>query len=355
MNKEKHRIKELDYAKTLAIFFMVIIHVLEELSSFGIEEKLPSGFLEKFIQFGAGPYSAPLFIFCMGFGTVFSRNHDPKKMFRRGIKLLLMGISLNLARDVVPRLLVCLFSGVSPEWEVMRFQIFNIDVLHFAGLAFMLTALLKSLKVPNLTLIPIAVLMQAAGNLISLNYVPEGIWELIFSYFIFTGDLSCFPLLNWYLSMAIGIVAGDEVKNFVGDADAEFHRTFWTCFCLLVGFLSATSFYKIDHRIYYALYDNFLYKQTFFNFLYNTLVIFMLICVIHSLTKNQENSYGFFKFCGTNLTTIYIIQWLIIGWTASFQEYLHLIQPGFAASIGLGIIIALISIGITKLLPPIKW
>ena len=45
---------------------------------------------------------------------------------------------------------------------------------------------------------------------------------------------------------------------------------------------------------------------------------------------------------------------MIIGWLTSFQDY-HGIVPGFAGSIGLGILIALVSIGITKLLPPIKW
>ena len=44
MDNKLMRQTELDYAKTLAIFFMVIIHVLEELSCFGIEETLPSGF-----------------------------------------------------------------------------------------------------------------------------------------------------------------------------------------------------------------------------------------------------------------------------------------------------------------------
>ena len=354
MEKKNKRVIELDYAKTIAIFFMVIIHVFEELSIFGIEDKLPSGFMENYVQFTAGPYAAPLFIFAMGFGSVFSRNQDPEKMFKRGLKLLAMGITLNLARDVLPRLLVCLISDTSPVWEVMRYQIFNIDVLHFAGLAYMLTALFKKLKVPYLALIPIAVLMQAVGNLISLHYTPEGFWELLFSYFIFTGDLSCFPLLTWYLSMAFGIVVGEEVKKFVGDADLEFSRAFWGCACLLTGFLSASDINGIDHRIYYALYDNFLYKQTFFNFLYNSLVIIMLLAVIHFVNRKKPIAYGFFNFCGTNLTTIYIIQWLIIGWISSFNGYLH-IEPGFSGSIVLGIIIALISMGITKLLPPIKW
>lgn len=153
--------------------------------------------------------------------------------------------------------------------------------------------------------------------------------------------------------MTVGIVAGEIVMNFEGNADVSYRRAFWSCFCLLVGFLSATYINGIDRRIYYALYDNFLYKQTFFNFVYNTLVIIMLLAAIHFFVSRFTKGYSFFKFCGTNLTTIYIIQWMIIGWMASFQDYLQ-IAPGFSGSIGLGILIALVAIGITKLLPPIK-
>ena len=50
-----------------------------------------------------------------------------------------------------------------------------------------------------------------------------------------------------------------------------------------------------------------------------------------------------------------MVQWMIIGWTASFQDYLKL-DPGMEMSVVLGILIALLSIGIAKLLPPpIKW
>ncbi len=45
---------------------------------------------------------------------------------------------------------------------------------------------------------------------------------------------------------------------------------------------------------------------------------------------------------------------MIIGWLTSFQDYLHL-EPEFGGSVGLGIVIAIISIGISKLLPPLKW
>ena len=60
---------EFDYIKTLALFFMVIIHVLEEISAYGAYEVVPAGFWENLVEFGAGPLAAPAFMCAMGAGT----------------------------------------------------------------------------------------------------------------------------------------------------------------------------------------------------------------------------------------------------------------------------------------------
>ena len=44
MKANTKRQAEFDYIKTLAIFFMVIIHVLEEISAYGAYDVMPAGF-----------------------------------------------------------------------------------------------------------------------------------------------------------------------------------------------------------------------------------------------------------------------------------------------------------------------
>ena len=88
---------EFDYIKTLAIFFMVIIHVLEEISTYGAYEVIPAGFWENLIEFGAGPLAAPAFMFAMGVGIIYSRHNEPSELFRRGVRLLILAFGLNLA------------------------------------------------------------------------------------------------------------------------------------------------------------------------------------------------------------------------------------------------------------------
>ena len=59
------RQKELDYAKTIAILFMIIIHVWENLSIYNVVTEAPEGLWENILQFGAGPLAAPVFMFCL--------------------------------------------------------------------------------------------------------------------------------------------------------------------------------------------------------------------------------------------------------------------------------------------------
>ena len=353
MANELKRQRELDYTKTLAIFMMCIIHVFEELSIYNMETSLPSGFAENLIQFAAGPLGAPMFIFATGVGMVFSRNQEPGKIFQRGVSLFLLGVLLNICRDVIPRLIVWFISGTFQGWEEYHYQLFNVDVLHFAGLAFILTALFRKKGLPPLAVLPIAVAMQAVGNWLSLVTEPKGIWEVLLSFFYYTGDLSCFSLLPWYLSLAIGVVCGTLMQTYADDPD-KLHRGFFlTSFCCLLGLLCACYFNNVDVRVFYALHENLLYRQTFFNFLYNIFNILLLLSAVHFIIKKVPMGYSFFNYCGTNLTKIYIIQWMIIGWMTSFQGYLH-IEPNFNESILLGIGIALVSMGISKLLPALK-
>ena len=354
MQIDNERRNEFDYAKTLAIFFMVIIHVVEEMSNVEFEA-LPSGFWENFIQFGAGPLAAPVFIFSMGLGIVYSRSQEPIQLFKRGVKLLIVALALNICRDVIPRLIVCLISGSAPDWEVFRYQLFNIDILHFAGLAFMLTALFKKLKVPVLVLVPIGIIMQIIGNELALLFAPTGLAEILLSYIFDTGgDLACFPILPWYLSLTVGILAGSIIQRFADRLNRIYSIGFWGGVSLLLGFLFACHYYDVDIRLFHALYEDAFYRQTFFHFLYNTLIIVIELSMIYLIIRKWKKDLPFVSFCGKNLTTIYVVQWMIIGWMTSFQDYLKL-DPGLEMSVVLGILIATVSILIAELLPRFKW
>ena len=72
----KGRQRELDWAKAFSIVAMICIHCYEQISVIDTEV-VPTGFYRNFMEFVAGPLGAPLFMFCMGVGIMYSRRNTP--------------------------------------------------------------------------------------------------------------------------------------------------------------------------------------------------------------------------------------------------------------------------------------
>ena len=343
---------EVDYIKTLAIFFMVIIHFVEDLSVFETAETAPTGFLQNFIEFCAGPLAAPVFIFAMGMGIVYSKHNEPKYLAKRAVSVLILALALNFFRDVLPYLIFTQFTeGIDPEYY--RYLMFNIDILHFAALGLLFTALLKKLRVPVWAYIPIAVLLQIAGLRLSQSPVEDPVLECVLSYFIYTGELSCFPFLLWYLNLAAGIAAGEVIIR-LRDTDRFYRVCFRMSLTMLAGFLFALNYFGVDLTVFYSLYEDVFYFQTFLHFIFNVLVIMLELSIFHFIHERTRAGYGFVKFCSSNLNTIYLIQWLIIGWFSAAWDCFGLEFASFELSVVLGILLSFICIGIAKVLPPIN-
>ena len=81
LTTNKHRLYELDIVKAIAILFMVFDHLLEE----GASDVLAESSFADFIYFMAMIPAAPVFMFLMGLGFIYSRNRDNYSyFFKRG-------------------------------------------------------------------------------------------------------------------------------------------------------------------------------------------------------------------------------------------------------------------------------
>ena len=336
---------EFDYIKTLAIFFMVIIHVLEEISAYGAYEVIPAGFWENLVEFGAGPLAAPAFMCAMGAGIIYSRHSEPSELFRRGVRILILAVGLNLVRGVIPTLTVSAARGtINPDR--IFYLMFNVDILHFAGLSLMLTALLKKLHVPPLAFVPVAIVMQIIGNLLPPLTADCPVVLYVIGSFFHTSPLSAFPLLICYIHIAAGIAFGDILIR-QKDLKRFYRIIFGGSLSLLAGLLFTLLSLGYDLKNLYVLYNELYYQQTFLHFVFNTLMILLELSLFHFLLNRFRPAEGFVRFCSENVNSIYLIQWVIIGIWVGFGGS----SFGFRGSVFWGIVIAFASIGITKILP----
>ncbi len=350
--EHQERLVSMDYAKTIAFFFMAIIHVIEEMSNFDTVAVMPSGFLQHFIEFGAGPLVAPVFMFSMGACIVLSKRNSPRQLVKRGLSIWVLALALNLIRDVVPGLLASALSGVPVDPENIYYQAFRIDILHFAAMALLLTALLKKLKTPVWAYIPIAVLMQIAGNGLEIWSPENKAAECLLSYLYSAGELAYFPLLTWYIWPAVGITAGEIILK-VNDKDRRGRVFIPLCLILLAGYLHGLTYGEYDIRAFYALYEDLFYDQTFLHLIFNTLVIVLEFAVLHVLFYRSRIGYGFCRFCGSNINTLYVVQWMIVGWTSPLKRFRG-IEFSFGTCILIGLGYAVLALGITWLLPRVN-
>ena len=85
---------ELDIAKSFAIILMILVHCFAFCSLCQID----TIYLQYFFLFAQ--CSAPLFMFAMGVGMVYTRHDSSKEFITHGIKLILMGFIINIMYSI---------------------------------------------------------------------------------------------------------------------------------------------------------------------------------------------------------------------------------------------------------------
>ena len=138
------RQKELDIAKALAIIFMIFCHVIIFASFSNLS--ISPGF-EMILNQMVANIAAPVFMFCMGIGIVFSRHNQYNILIKRGVELLLLGYFVNIGAQILPNVLDNMLNIPIPQFTIL--SLFKVDILIFAGIAFILIGILKRFNISN--------------------------------------------------------------------------------------------------------------------------------------------------------------------------------------------------------------
>ena len=347
------RQKEFDFAKAIAIVFMVIIHVYEEMCDIdAVLCDYPHGALDNILQFISGPLAAPVFMFAMGTGMIYSKHRTPKEFAKRGLHLFITSYVLNIARSAF----LMLFLDRHNTEEII-YEIFNIDILQFAGLAFLLVALLKKLNIPVVGMGGIAIIMQVIGNLLSAHIdVTQSNLQYFLGLFFYTSEVSCFPLLLWFIFPVFGVIFAAYLQHVKEIEKFYQHLTFFGV-AGLIGLCFALNFYGFNLKNFYALYEDMYYQQNALSFIFCLFVIATELSLFHYIKKviHIEKLEKALLYLSKNLNTIYIIQWLIIGNISTIlyaPAVDYLFDKTYSVPIGIGIFI--ISVLIFMLYSKIK-
>lgn len=333
-------------AKFFAIVFMVIIHTIE-----GGDGNVDSGagyFLDRVT---GGIFAAPVFMAAMGTGITYSRHADAGTMLRRGCMLLLAGYLLNAVR-ALPVLALVWLKGDDSYYAVTINELTTNDILHFAGMAFLLLGFLKYLKLNMWWSFCVAAALSVTGHFVRMVDTDNFWFNLVLSPFVgVDSDLvySCFPLLNWFMFVVAGYGMGWLIRR---------------CTNLDRLFLLATPVAVIAFGVYVAIsvhsgWGMFAEGPEAFYHMKLPELVFFLICVVislgvsHFLAKLLDGkAMAGVTRISADITRIYIVSWVIIMWLlyVPVTNYLE-IQLGIWPLVGIGIIILVISVLLARVKP----
>lgn len=301
------RDKTADIMKGLAVIFMIAVHFTEILVKQDIYDSL-SG---KIFLFLGGPPAAPVFMAVMGYYMAVSKKTMLKSILR-GFLLLTGGILLNIGLN----LSFLIRNYINKEGYDPLAYIFGVDILIFAGIAVIIISSLKPLLKIHFLIPLVLALLVTFVPIISINKLNTDS-SAKYIYAILGGEYfwSYFPVFPWLAYPLLGyssklLLQKFDLKKLINH---KLFLLYWLIFAVLITF-----FYKfiaddilILKKYYHHNYILCLWN-TGFLFLYSS-IIYKYIDYIFSL-----DTMFYTAWLGKNVTSAYVIQWLIIGNLATF-------------------------------------
>ena len=304
----------LDLLKVIAIVAMVICHTVTVLSSArpGCENEL--GYWMAEIFFGEYFTVAHAFMFCIGIGFVYSRNKEPKMLCRRGLRIYILAYVLNFARNTGYVLITSLFDA--EYLEMVGYSFFMQDILHFAGLAMMLTALFRKLKLDCRIILCISVVMSAVSQFVLWTDESSILVNALIGTFVPTSmDVtSAFTLCGWYVFVAVGICFG-EVLQRTENLKHFYKRLLCFSSVILVVYIVAT----VKNGCFFLSSEENYYCASLAEAVGLLSIDFVLISLMYFAIEKvppKAREGMFLQVClkmSKNLNQLYLAHWCIIG------------------------------------------
>ncbi len=302
-NVTRHRMHTPDLLKGMAVLFMVQVHIME---LFAQEAVLagPAGTIALFL--GAVP-AAPVFMAVMGYFIGYRRK-EPCFLARRGMRLLLAGMLLNLGLNA-HLIFNVLFRGWGATVNIWHY-VFGADILHLAGLSLIIMSLFlrvfRGRILPWLVILAVVMILPAvlpphAGGETPLAYVMAFVHS--------RAEWSYFPLLPWLAYPLAGYLFLLLEGRLMQHLDAPRPRVL--LMAILTVALGLTSRHAAgimrDLPAYYHHGPGFTLWALAFTAWWTVLLGYA------EKHAGETALARYIKWLGMHVTTVYIFQWLLIG------------------------------------------
>ncbi len=201
----------LDLGKAFPILCLPFVHTyIECTTDAGLEHGIPY----LFDSILGGPFSAPMWMFAMGVGIVYTRHNATRALIRRGLTIIGFFYLLNTFRFLIPYLIGYGITGDRVQFiDPLLYRFLGNDVLFFAGFAMIVIAFMIWLKIPKWWMFTIALAMSVISTAIGDFDVHNPLGNIFLGYIVGTEDaaglvISDFPIMRWLIVPVCGYVFG---------------------------------------------------------------------------------------------------------------------------------------------------
>lgn len=306
--KPQQRIAAFDLARGLAIFLMIVIHVLD---FYGTPEVRQNG-LGAYIKTLVGWPAASVFVFIMGVFLTYSSKLDLISGLKRAAALFALGYLLNFARSSLPMWLsvelgLITYQDTAPHTPLSELLI--VDILQFAGLAFAICLLLKHyLPSPKYWLLAAIAVAFSAPLFWSIQTHSPLLDEVLKLLWGNQNQGAMFPQFPWLSYPLVGMAFGHWLKE-TNQPDLVFTRAMWAGAGTLISGIAL-----ILTNVDFHMADNLRGGPGLIVAITGFTLMVLSLC--HYLVKvlPQGAILNTLYFWSKHVTVVYVVQWLLVGW-----------------------------------------
>jgi uncharacterized membrane protein len=295
-----------DIMKGIAVLLMIQVHLMELLAKLEIYQ----GWGGKISLFLGGPPAAPVFMAIMGYFLLQS-NKTVLQLLKRGVILIGLGFLLNILLNASAYIKI--FSGKSELNPA--YLLFGADILFLAGLSIILVTLVqKTFNRWFWAYLLLAIFVAVLSFFIKPVNLDNSFWAYPLAFIGGNYTWSYFPIVPWLSYVLIGVWFSYFEKRYLKTVLKTGKLLFISFFTFV--FLSASIIYAFAIATDLPAY----YHHNLIFFLWVCVFLVFYSSVIALLFRLTGESIFSKALCwvGENLTSIYIIQWIIIGNLATF-------------------------------------
>lgn len=314
---------EVDLAKVLAIVAMVFVHVFE--GSFTLEDvgtTVPY-WLILIIEFAGGPLAAPVFMTAMGVGMAYAKRQEGRDFATRGVPLIRQGYRLNFWRAGLLYLVVFTLTGSSLWLETIVQSMLVLDILQFAGLAFLLFGLLRHMGAKAWHIVAVALVMQFVAMLVPRVAADSMLGAGIVGAFFYQNEFTTFPLFSWFMYPAAGYFFGTCLLR-VADKKRFYLRILVVSALFFAVFTGVLLALGLDVTELFMSYDY--YAQGLIHILWILPICALVYGLFYFVSLGVKGKIKrVVEFIGSKVNDIYIIQWILVAWLCTIlTEFMHM-------------------------------